>query len=92
LFDLFHYVVQSHVLLGYPSGRAILRGVAGEGWIGAAIRAYAEATGLAPAHTNAAFRHYLHVSQARLDLSTREGVAGMTGRRQLLAALGALNR
>ena len=92
LFDLFHYVVQSHVLLGYPSGRAILRGVAGEGWIGAAIRAYAEAAGLDPMPTHAALRRYLQVSQTRLDLSTREGIAGMAGRRQLLAALGALHR
>jgi len=92
LFDLFHYVVQSHVLLGYPSGRAILRGVAGEGWIGAAIRAYVEAAGLDPTPTHAALRRYLQVSQARLDLTSQEGLAGMAGRHQLLAALGALHR
>lgn len=42
-FDVFHYVVQASGLLGKPSHEAILRGLDGRGWIGAAIMAYANA-------------------------------------------------
>jgi len=87
-FDLFHHVVQSHILLGKPSGRTILRGVQGHGWIGAAIRAYAQAAGLEPPHAQAALLQYLDLSQARLDLATEEGLVGLRGRRRLLTALG----
>ncbi len=40
-FDLLHFLVQSHALLGRPSGDAIVEGVKGRGWIAALVRAYA---------------------------------------------------
>ena len=88
LFDLFHYVVQSHVLLGYPSCQAIVKGLGGGGWIGRAIIAYAEAAGFEASQAEAAFPRYLRLSEARLDLSTGEGRAGLKARRQLLGAVG----
>jgi len=44
--DLFHYLVQSHVLLGRPRADAILAGLTGNGWIGVAVRGYAHAANL----------------------------------------------
>jgi hypothetical protein len=43
--DVFHYVVQSHALLGRPRADTILAGLDGRGWIGEAIHAYADASG-----------------------------------------------
>jgi hypothetical protein len=61
LHDVFHYFVQSHLLLGRPTGHDILEGLAGRGWIGAAIHAYSDAAGLqvatAPDHLLTYLRH-----------------------------------
>jgi hypothetical protein len=40
--DVFYYLVHSFATLGRPRGEEVVAGLAGEGWIGAAIRAYAE--------------------------------------------------
>jgi hypothetical protein len=45
--DLCHYLVQAHTLLGRPSWVEIRSGfLDGEGWIGQAVRAYAEGAGV----------------------------------------------
>jgi hypothetical protein len=44
--DVFHYLVHSFATLGRPRGDEVVAGLAGEGWIGAAIRAYAEGAGV----------------------------------------------
>ena len=44
--DLFHYLLQGHVLLGKPSIRSIRRGFEGKGWVGTAIASYAQGAGL----------------------------------------------
>jgi hypothetical protein len=44
--DVFHYLVHSFATLGRPRGEEILDGLVGKGWIGAAIRAYAEGAGV----------------------------------------------
>jgi Phosphotransferase enzyme family len=46
--DVFHYLVHSFATLGRPRGEEILDGLAGKGWVGAVIRAYAEGAGVAP--------------------------------------------
>lgn len=57
--DLFHYLMQAHTLLHRPSAVALLRGLRdGEGWVGAAVRAYAAAAGLSPADALPGFRAY----------------------------------
>jgi hypothetical protein len=85
-FDPFHYVVQSHVLLGRPSLQAIRNGIRGRGEAGTAIRVYAEAAGLDLGEARRLFPAYLRVSQARLDLQTPDGLNGLLARRRLLRA------
>jgi thymidylate kinase len=68
-FDLFHYVVQAHALLGRPSRRNIAAGLAGDGWIGRAIRAYADGAGADPSEARVRFRRYLLQSNERLDVA-----------------------
>jgi thymidylate kinase len=63
-FDVFHYLVQAHFLLGRPRRRALLRGIAGEGWIGDALAAYAEGAGIPVSDVAAAFVAYLEHSSS----------------------------
>ena len=58
-FDVFHYVVQSHSLLGRPRRGELLRGVHGEGWVGDAILAYAGGAGLPQSLAAPSFERYL---------------------------------
>ncbi|HMC08151.1 MAG TPA: hypothetical protein VKL22_02340 [Actinomycetota bacterium] len=85
-FDPFHYLVQSHVLIGRPSLEAIRNGIRGRGRAGAAIRAYAEGAGLDLGEARRSFSAYLRATQARLDLQTPDGLAGLLARRRLLTA------
>lgn len=46
-YDLCHYLIQGHTLLGRPQWGSLMRGFKnGAGWVGAAVRAYAEGAGL----------------------------------------------
>jgi thymidylate kinase len=48
-YDLMHYLAQSRTLLGRPSTRELVDGVAGKrGWVGAAVAAYARGAQLSP--------------------------------------------
>lgn len=58
-FDIFHYVVLSHAMLHRPSRRQILDGLVGRGWVGAAVRAYADGAKIAMAGTDDALNAYL---------------------------------
>jgi hypothetical protein len=85
LYDVFHYFVQSHTLLGRPSDHAILRGLSGRGSVGAAICAYSDAAGLpiaaAPDHLLAYLRH------ERADEGPAQGRAdAQNARERLLVA------
>jgi hypothetical protein len=88
-FDLCHYLVQAHVLLGRPSSRVLLEGFRdGKGWVGRSVRAYAEGAGLPAAEAQPFLRDYLVVSPSRLRPRTPEERDGLTARRRLLASLG----
>ncbi|MDQ4058515.1 MAG: phosphotransferase [Actinomycetota bacterium] len=82
--DLWHYVVQGHALLKRPTTRAIRRGLDGEGWVGAAMRAYASAAGLPLSGASEALMSYLRISMAELDPATSDGRMGIEARRALL--------
>jgi hypothetical protein len=84
-FDLFHFLIQSHVLLGRPRARAIISGLAGRGWVSDAIAAYADGARVNQAAAAAYLHMYLRISRAQLDPTTREGRAGLAARRSLLA-------
>jgi len=85
--DVFHYLVQGHALLKRPKSGQLLAGLEGNGWVGAAIGAYAEAAGLRLADAEGHFDAYLRTSQSRLRPETKDGRAGLQARRALLSEL-----
>jgi hypothetical protein len=88
-FDLCHYLVQSHALLGRPSLRSLLEGFCdGKGWVGGTVRAYADGAGLPAAQAHAFLKSYLVVSPSKLRPRTAEERDGLTARRRLLVELG----
>ena len=86
--DLFHYLVQAHALLGRPTRRQLISGIGGRGWVGGAIRSYAEGGHIPNSEARAALISYLESSQGDLDPSTEEGSRGIRAREALLQALG----
>jgi hypothetical protein len=88
--DLFHYLVQSHALLGRPSRRALLAGLKGRGWVGAAIEAYRSAARRQVEDVRTSFVSYLQSSIPRVDLSVPEGAKAVRAREKLLRRLKAI--
>jgi hypothetical protein len=80
--DVFHYLVHSFATLGRPSGEEILDGLAGKGWIGAAIRAYAEGAGVPAAFAPLHLAQYLESS---IDPERELRGSSLVARRRLLA-------
>lgn len=85
-FDVCHWVIRSHALLGHPSRSVLLGGFRdGRGWVGRAIAAYAEGAGIEASATGALERY------ARLDQvpspTTREESRALERRRGLLDLL-----
>jgi len=66
-FDLFHFLVQANHELRFPPRGAIVNGLVGRGWIGRAIKAYAEGAEIQPDTARQFFRQYLKDSHASLD-------------------------
>lgn len=86
-FDLFHFLVMSHALLGRPSRAVLLHGLHGQGWVGRVIRSYAAGAGLPAADAHRSFVTFLEASGRTLDAATRDGRAELTARRALLTAM-----
>jgi len=86
--DPFHYLVQAHALLGRPDEAALVAGLDGEGKVGAALRAYADAAGLKLADSRAGLIDYLVRTQQTSDPSRADGLRGLRARRRLLDVLG----
>lgn len=87
-FDPFHYLVQSHTLLGRPTGDELLRALSGGGKFGASLAAYAVGAGVGLADAPDALCSYLKMSQDALDPSAWDGKEGLRARKRLLARLG----
>lgn len=87
--DVFHYVVHSFATLGRPSGEEILDGLAGKGWIGAVIQAYAEGAGIPAASAAPFLARYLErsIEPERHVLDGQAGIRSLdlVARRRLLA-------
>ncbi|HYZ78718.1 MAG TPA: hypothetical protein VE596_15240 [Gaiellaceae bacterium] len=89
--DIFHYLVHSFATLGRPRGEEILDGLAGKGWIGAVIGAYAEGAGVPAASAAPLLARYLEWSieperrapDAQVEI--RGSGSDLAARRRLLA-------
>jgi hypothetical protein len=57
--DPFHFLVQGHILLGQPSRDEIYKGLNGIGWVGAALKSYAEGANLPAEFAQAGLERYL---------------------------------
>jgi thymidylate kinase len=87
-YDVWHFLVQGHALLRRPRERALFDGLNGRGWVGDALRAYAEGAGLHPVEARRWLPVYLEASKAGLDPAKRDGAAGLRARARLLSKLG----
>lgn len=85
--DLCHWLVHAHTLLGRPRLDEVLAAQRGEGRQGKAVRAYLQATGLDREALPAAMAHYLEASSAQRDAPWMEGAPWLSARRHLAAAL-----
>jgi hypothetical protein len=83
-FDLWHYLVQSHVLLGRPNTAELARGMAGAGWVSEAVNAYTQAAGLERDDAVRSLVHYLSVSRDNLDPNVRHADKALRARLALL--------
>jgi energy-coupling factor transporter ATP-binding protein EcfA2 len=86
-FDLFHFLVQGHALLGRPTTWAISRGLAGEGWVGGVIGAYCDGARVSRESVGEALRDYLETSLASQNKDTADGRRGIEARERLLLDL-----
>ena len=86
-FDVLHYLVQGHALLGRPSARALLRGLDGSGWVGRALLSYANGAATDVAEARPALMGYLVASSTQQDREAADGRRGLRAREQLLAQL-----
>jgi len=82
-FDILHYLVQSHSLLGRPSLRSLMEGIAGKGSVGRVILAYADAAGLDPRDAGGFLTPYLRQTEARFNPNARDGRAALAARGRL---------
>ena len=85
--DPFHYLVQAHTLLGRPSRRELVEGVAGAGWVGQSLDAYADAAGFASIDRREAMIDYLKESAEAIDFSQSTAEHSRDAREQLLRAM-----
>jgi hypothetical protein len=84
--DLCHYVIQGHTLLGRPSWRELRQGfLDGSGWVGAAVRAYAEGAGIPADQAPGYLESYLRTSRSRMEAEGQR--AGGVARSRLLQDL-----
>ncbi len=86
-FDMLHYIVQAHALLGRPSARVLLDGLDGRGWVGAALLAYAKGAGVDAADARPALTAYLERSSTQQNREAADGRRGLRARKRLLAEL-----
>jgi thymidylate kinase len=83
LYDVFHFLIQSHLDLHRPSKRAILDAVRLRGPVAAPVRAYADAAGVEPSRLRECLDRYLRVSSEGLDPAIDDHRPGLRVRRRL---------
>jgi thymidylate kinase len=84
LYDVWHWLFQSHDLLGWPTRQTLLDGFRGRGWVGQAIDAYRQGAGLDLVDASSLFLEYLDERTGPDEAATRRdlqgAVRGMGGR------------
>jgi hypothetical protein len=86
-FDLFHYLVQSAVLLRKPPLRALTEVTPSIPWVRDAIRAYADGAGRPVSTWRRHLEDYARISMERLDRSDPEQAKGLAARQRLLRSI-----
>jgi len=86
-YDLAHYVVQAHVLLGTPSLEELTPGDSGPRWMRDAIEAYSAGSGQPVSAWRVHFGDYLRVSAERLDPSDVTDAKAIVARQRILTAM-----
>jgi hypothetical protein len=87
-YDVCHYLVQSHALLGRPALPEILRGFQhGDGWVGSALRSYAREADVRPADAESLLVSYLQATEGSVRVGRKNEAGGLAARRTLLARL-----
>jgi hypothetical protein len=82
-FDVFHFLVQSHCLLGRPSYSALIEGLEGKGSVGRALLTYADAAELDVNDMQSSFDSYLTDSRRYVRPLTRKGRRSLEARSRL---------
>lgn len=90
--DLWHWLVQSHALLGRPRRVELLESLRGAGRLGGPVRVFLRAAGLEGGDLAEFLRTYLVRSREGLDPSTPDGQRGIVAREALLRELDDLAR
>jgi hypothetical protein len=86
--DLCHWVVQAHALLGRPGVDELFAGLDGRGPLGEAIRGYLEEARLRLDDLPRLFRDHVECTRGGLDTRTKDGARGLAAREALLRELG----
>lgn len=85
--DVFHYLVQGHALLGRPRAGELADGLAGRGWVGRVLSAYAQGAGVAVGDAREHLGPYLRDSTRHLDSTDADGRKGLAARAALAELL-----
>jgi hypothetical protein len=83
-FDVWHYLMQAHSLLGRPSVAALMDGMTkGGGWVGTAFSEYARGCGRAMTEAPAFFDDYISTSAHQLAGRSQKEQQGLSARTKL---------
>jgi hypothetical protein len=90
-FDLWHYLLQAHILLGRPSAKTLVGALKGEsGWVRDAVVEYARGLGRSPEDAKNYFEAYIAASAERIGGDPRQIRHGLRLRSQLQHQIAAL--
>lgn len=82
--DVLHFLVQGHALLGRPSERDLLDGLDGRGWVSRALEAYAAGAEVPIEQAIPSIIDYLQITRKEMDPSRPDGRRGIAARERLL--------
>jgi thymidylate kinase len=88
--DLCHWLVQAHALLGKPRRDELLADLERRGPLGEAVRSYLEEAGVRLDDLPRLFREHVERTREGLDPRTEDGARGLAAREALLRELGRL--